>query len=388
MNPTLALVGGKIFPSPGEPAIQDGVVLIAEDEILQVGDSFDLPQTAYILDCSGCCITAGFWNSHVHFFERKWMDAAGIPASELREQLENMLNRFAFTSVFDLSSAWRNTKQIRDRIESRKVPGPEIRSTGEGLIPPNTLPADAVLHLMGVMNIPLPEIEDAGQATVACTKLLEQGVDGIKLFASSPRGTILPQSAIEAAVRETHRFGKPVFTHPNTAEDVLNAVRGGVDVIGHTTPRSGKWDEQLLILMKQKDVALIPTLALWKHFSRHDRASTQRSIVQTAIGQLRDWRAVSGKILFGTDLGAMEYDPTDEYVLMTESGMDFNEILASLTTIPAMQFGKADRSGKIAPGFQADLAVLKNDPSQNISALTAVKYTLRAGKIVYPSLSM
>jgi imidazolonepropionase-like amidohydrolase len=68
---------------------------------------------------------------------------------------------------------------------------------------------------------------------------------------------------------------------------------------------------------------------------------------------------------------------------MAEAGMSFPQILASLTTDPAECFGDAHISGRIAPGFQADLAILAADPSRDIRALTAVQYTLRAGKILY-----
>jgi imidazolonepropionase-like amidohydrolase len=39
--------------------------------------------------------------------------------------------------------------------------------------------------------------------------------------------------------------------------------------------------------------------------------------------------------------------------------------------------------GRVAVGFQADLVVLKNDPVNNIRALTDVQYTLRDGKIIW-----
>ena len=96
-------------------------------------------QSARLLDCSDLTITAGFWNSHVHFLERKWADAANIPAPELTRQLQGMLTRYGFTSVFDLSSEWENTRRLRDRIESGEVPGPRIRTTGEGLRPPGAM---------------------------------------------------------------------------------------------------------------------------------------------------------------------------------------------------------------------------------------------------------
>ena len=62
-------------------------------------------------------------------------NAAAIPASELGRQLQDMFTRYGFTSVFDLSSLWENTRQLRGRVESAEVPGPRICSTGEGLVP-------------------------------------------------------------------------------------------------------------------------------------------------------------------------------------------------------------------------------------------------------------
>jgi len=381
----LALVGGTVYVSPTEQPIRDGVVLIRGGNIAAVGNraQVQIPRSTQVLDCSGLTITAGFWNSHVHFFERKWANAATIPARELTRQLQEMLTRYGFTSVFDLGSMWENTRKLRDRIESGEVTGPRIRSTGEALLPPGALPSEQVLNLMGTIKFPAPEIADAAQATAASRKLLDEGVDGIKLFVSSPRSPSLPGSAIEAAVSEAHRVGKPVFVHPNSGADVVAAVRGGVDVIAHTTPHCGRWDETILVAMKERKVALTPTLTLWKYYARHDRLSAQDLIVITELGQLRAWVASGGTVLFGTDLGAVEYDPAEEYALMAEAGMSFPQILASLTTAPAERFGESKQLGQIVAGLQADLVVLKDDPAKNIQALTGVKYTLRAGKIIY-----
>src|SRR6266850_2837560 len=385
-NEYLALVGATVYVSPTEEPVRNGVVLIQGARIAAVGRraSVKLPRGTQTLDCSGLAITAGFWNSHVHFSERKWADSAAIPAAELGRQLQDMFTRYGFTSVFDLSSPWENTRRLRDRIESGEVPGPRIRSTGLGLLPANPgLPPDAILNFMGWMKTPASEIADAAQAAAASRKLLDAGVDGIKLFASAPSKASLSQSTIEAAVKEAHRLGKPVFVHPNTGADVLTAVRGGVDVIAHTTPQSGPWDETLLATMKEHRVALTPTLWIWKWYARHDRRSTQDKIVNTEVGQLRAWVASGGTVLFGTDLGAVDPDPSEEYELMAQAGMSFRQILASLTTAPAERFGKSKQLGRIAVGFQADLVVLSNDPANNIRALTDVQYTLRDGKIIY-----
>jgi imidazolonepropionase-like amidohydrolase len=237
--------------------------------------------------------------------------------------------------------------------------------------------------MMGVMKLPAPEIADAAQAAAGAKKLLDAGVDGIKIFASAPRSAPLSESVFQAAANEAHRAGKPVFVHPNNATDVLSAVRGGVDIVAHTTPHSGPWDETLLAAMKEHRVALTPTLTLWKYYARHDRLSAQEKVTDTEIGQLRAWLAAEGTVLFGSDLGAVEYDPTEEYALMSEAGMTFPQILASLTTNPAERFGDANKRGRIAAGLQADLAAFHQDPAIDLRALAHAKYTLRAGKIIY-----
>jgi imidazolonepropionase-like amidohydrolase len=237
--------------------------------------------------------------------------------------------------------------------------------------------------MMGAMKFPAPEVTDGPEARAAVRRLLDEGVDAIKLFASSPRGAPLPPAAFGAAAVEAHAAGKQVFVHPNNGADVLTAVRGGVDIVAHTTPHSGPWDDALLDEMQAHQVALTPTLTLWKHYARHDRLSFQQQVVETELTQLRAFLARGGTVLFGTDLGAVEYDPSEEYALMSAAGMSFRQILASLTTAPAARFDESHRLGRIAPGFQADLTVLNADPTQDITALAAVAYTLRSGKVLH-----
>ena len=385
----LVLTGGTIYTSPADSPITNGVVVIRDGKVVAVGrrGSISVPDGVTKLDCSGLTIAAGFWNSHVHFGERKWADAANIPAPELTGQLHAMLTRYGYTSVFDLGSPWENTRRIRERIESGEVAGPRIRSTGEMLLGKGWMPPDAVVRALGLMTVQQPEVTDAAEALAASKKLLDRGTDGLKMYAAAsfPPYATLPDEAIRAAVGEAHRRNKPVFAHPTSRDGLLAAVRGGVDVIAHTTPQAGgPWDEAVIAAMREAKVALIPTLKVWRDLLRHDRASLSERWTEINLGQLRAWLASGGVVLFGTDVGgAGDYDPGDEYALMAEAGMTFRQILVALTTAPAERFGESARLGRIAPGLAADIVVLNGDPARDVRAFAAVRYTIRDGKLIY-----
>ena len=383
----LALTGATIYPSPEEAPVANGVILIEGSRIAAVGDaaSLEVPSGARSIDCSGLTITAGFWNSHVHLFERKWADAGAIPAPELAGQLEEMFTRFGFTNVFDLGSPGENTRRIRDRTNSGQTPGPHIRSTGEVPVAPGAMPSPKELESMGFISFLTPEITNARGAAAAAADLLAAGADGVKLHLQPPPAPKpgFPRRAIRAAVEAARRSKKPVFLHPHDGDDVAAALRAGVDVIAHTTPLEGAWDESVLPSTRLRGMALTPTLALWKYSVRRESVSTQQCVVAAAVGQLRSWIASGGTALFGTDAGAIGYDPSDEYELMAQAGMTFPQILASLTTTPAELFDESDKSGRIAVGFQADLVVLEGDPEDDIRTLADVKHTLRDGAIIY-----
>jgi imidazolonepropionase-like amidohydrolase len=221
----LALVGGTIYVSPTEAPIRGGVVFVRDGTIAAVGRaaSVRIPRNIQTIDCAGLTITAGLWNSHMHFGETKWTDVGGIPAPELDRQLQDTVTRHGFTSVFDIASMSANTRRLRDRIESGEVAGPRIRSTGEALLAPGAVPPDTFLRALGYMIYPSHEITDAAQATAASRKLLDAGADGIKVHLQrpAPPNPPFPESAIRAAVDQAHRAGKPVFVHPASATDVL-----------------------------------------------------------------------------------------------------------------------------------------------------------------------
>ena len=300
----LALIGGTIYIDPTSQPIRDGVVLVLDGKIAAVGNrrSVRIPDGAQTIDCSGLTVVAGFWNSHVHFLQRKWTDAGTIPAPELARPLQTMLTQYGFTSVFDTWSMWENTRRIRERIESGEIAGPRIRSTGEAMfgrgeaVPPA---AWGSLGFIPLERFQMTSVATEDEAVAGSKSLLDRGVDGLKFYAATPGvgSRVVPENAMAAGVKEAHSRGKVVFAHPSTAPALLASVRAGVDVISHTTPQSGPWDAATIARMRQANVAVIPTLKLWNYELRHERvvAGQDRGraahLMHLAAAKVRDLHA-------------------------------------------------------------------------------------------------
>jgi imidazolonepropionase-like amidohydrolase len=375
VNP-IAFVRGTIYTDPWSEPIADGALVIENGRIAALGSrqSMPIPRDSQIVDCGGTVLTAGFWNSHVHFTDRQWAGAEALPAEELERLLRRDFIRYGFTSLFDLSSNLADTLAIRRRIESGEVDGPRIRSTGEGIIAAGAAPPETVFDAMGWMSVALHDVDGPEDAAAAARALLSAGADAIKIFASAapsmPHSQV-SQESMRAAVDVAHAAQKPVFVHPNDADDVMRAVHAGVDVVAHTIPHSQSWGGELGAV-RAAGIALIPTLTLWAGDAR-----------RTAVEQLAAFRTGGGTILFGTDYGAVGADPTQEYALMAQAGMSFREILASLTTAPARRFDRSHIAGALVPGGPADIVVLNGDPSKDPTAFADVRLTLRAGRKLY-----
>ena len=381
---TIAWVGARIFPAPEAPVIDRGVVLVTDGTITAVGsaDEVEVPAEARIIDAAGLSLLAGFWNCHVHFTEPKWWDAANRPAEQLREDLQQMLTRYGFTTAVDLASLIDNTTRLRARIESGEVPGPRILTAGSALYPVEGVPyyvTDTAPELATL----LPTPATAEEAVAAVQRTVDGGADVIKLFlVTGVRGgdrsielRSMSPEVVRAAVQHAHRQGRLVFAHPSTVKGLNAALDHEVDVLAHTIQDTENWNATVVGRMRDAGIALVPTLHL---FSRaRDFPAVQR--------QVRDYVAAGGDVLFGTDVGFLsDYVAVSrELKLLADAGLSFPQLLATLTTAPATRFGVGDRSGRIAPGADADLVLVAGDPREDVEALLRVRSTVRAGRIIF-----
>ena len=386
------VTASRLYVSPDTAPVDDAAILIVDGKIAAAGPAKDIPgRGARRLEgCDGGTVTAGFQNSHVHFTEAKFADAAAKDAPELAAAMADMLNRYGFTTVVDTASNLANTVVLRERVEKGEIPGPRILTAGFALYPRNGIPIylrDLPPDLLEMLS--QPASVDEALADVQAN--LDGGANATKLFLMTPQGGgryafMQPDIAL-AAADETHRRALPVLAHPTDIEGINIAIEAGVDILVHTTIGEGKtvWDTTLIEQMRAKNMAVIPTLKLFPYEMKRMKLPERAVDAATsdAVEQVRSYSKAGGQILFGTDVGYMtDYDPTEEYRLMARA-LTPMEILASLTTSPAARWKEDKAHGRVAEGLDADLVVLDADPAADAENFAKVRCTIRAGRLTY-----
>lgn len=386
----VAIVGAKIYPSPGAPPLTDATIVMRDGKIIAVGPSKDIhpEKSADIVDGKGLVVVAGFWNSHVHLLTPTMMQPPPQKADALSAELEAMFTRWGFTTVFDIASTPGQSIALRKRIAAGEIRGPNILTVDAPFYPNNGVPIYVrdLVKDQASFEIGTPEA-----AAARARKQIADGADGVKIFAGSIVGGAIgvlpmPLDAAKSIVAEAHRAGKPAFAHPTNLAGLNVAIDSGVDILAHTTPDGREtWSPDLVARIKAHNMALIPTLTLWRVELQKGKAPEEalKRFMATAQQQLKAYSDAGGQILFGTDVGYTDaFDTTEEYALMSEAGLTWRQILTSLTTAPASRFGFADK-GRVEKGADADLTVLSADPALDVKAFAQVAYTVRAGNVIY-----
>lgn len=255
----VAFVGEKIYTSPTDAPISKGTVIVRGEKIVAVGKTgtLTIPADAKQMDCKGAVITAAFQNSHVHFTEQKWTDAANQPAEKLTTQLSDMFAHYGFTTVVDTGSSLPNTVAIRKRIASGEVTGPRILTAGTPLYPPDGIP-----YYLSDLPPEIRKIIPQPATPVAAIDFVDNdlagGADIIKLFTGSwiARGKVkpMPVNVATAAVEEAHKRGKLVFTHPSNVAGLEVALAAHVDVLAHSIEDMRGWNNSYLTQSRQYDI--------------------------------------------------------------------------------------------------------------------------------------
>jgi imidazolonepropionase-like amidohydrolase len=372
----LAVIGAKVYASPTAEPLTDATVLIRGGKIVAVGKHVAVPAGVKTLECAKCFVFAGFWNTHVHFMETKWVDAAHQPAEKLTRQVQEMVTLSGFTTVVDTASFPDITMALRSRIESGEVLGPHIYTAGQGIFPPHALPY-YVKELPPEFLAQLLQPDTPAEAAEDVRKNIAVGSDIVKLFTGSivaPNHIVpMPVEIAKAAVAAGHEHGQLVFAHTTNLAGTRVALESGVDVLAHAMEALDGVDDALLHELVAHHMSMIPTLKLF----------SQDSTIADIRAEVFKFHQFGGVLMFGTDTGFLQdYDVKEEYHQLALAGFSYRDVLAMLTTAPAQRFHVADQEGRVAVGMKGDLTVLSADPAVDPLAFAQVAYAVRGGRVI------
>jgi imidazolonepropionase-like amidohydrolase len=279
----LAIVGAKLYSSPDASPVADSVVIVKNGRIAGAGSRVNtpIPEGIRVIDAHGAVLTAGFWNSHIHFMTPDVLNAAAANPGTIGGALQAMLTRWGFTTVFDLASSTDNTLALRRRVDSGEILGPMILTVGDPFFPKDGTPI-YVRDFLKAQGWPSEEVATPQEAAARAARQLERGTNGVKIFAGAIVGGkigVLPMriDIARAVVAQAHRRGKPAFAHPSNLAGLNVAIESGVDILAHTTADDGGgvpggWSPELIARLRKHNMALIPTMTLFEVEARRNRA--------------------------------------------------------------------------------------------------------------------
>jgi imidazolonepropionase-like amidohydrolase len=381
----------------GEQMHAGWVVLIKNDKIEQAGAmSFKLPAGSEIIELKGMTLLPGLIEGHSHLFlhpynETPWDDQ--VLKESRAERTARAVNHAkatlmaGFTTVRDLGTegALYDDAGLKKAIEKEVIPGPRMIVATRAIVAKGTYGPKSASP-----DVELPqgaeEVAGLDELSKAIRSQIGHGADVIKVYADyryGPNGEARPafsELELQWLVGNAISSGRKAVAHASTEEGMRRAINAGISTIEHGdggTP-------EIFKLMKEKNVALCPTLAAgdaiqqyrgWKKGIDPEPASitNKRKSFQFAL-------KAGVTICMGGDVGVFAHgENAREMELMVEYGMPSVDVLRSATSVNADVFGYADKIGRIKKDLFADLVAVEGDPSVQIQNIRKVKMVMKNG---------
>jgi len=376
------------------------VVLVKNNRIEAAGPmQFKLPAGTLVKDLKGMTLLPGLIEGHSHLFlhpynETSWDDQV-LKESRAERTARAVQHAKAtlmagFTTVRDLGTegALYDDAGLKKAIEKGVMPGPRMIVATRAIVAKGTYGPKSENP-----DIDLPqgaeEVAGLEELSNAVRSQIGHGADLIKVYADyryGPEGEAQPTfSELELGwlAGMTNSSGRKVVAHASTPEGMRRAVMAGVSTIEH----GDKGTTEIFQLMKEKKVALCPTLAAgeateqYKGWKKGIDPPTER--VENKHRTFRLALDAGVTICMGGDVGVFAHgDNAREMELMVEYGMKPVDVLRSATSVNADVFGYSDKIGRIRKGLFADLIAVEGDPVSDIKKIRQISMLIKDGKII------
>lgn len=431
-TPVVALTHVRVIDGTGAPAREGQTIILRAGKIESIGTA-QVPQDARVLDLSGYTVIPGLVGMHNHLFY-----TASLNRDEKGKPLPPgiLVNEVAFTGPRLYLACGVTTMrttgsiepyadlEVKKQIEAGKMPGPKIDVTGPYLEGPGT-----IFPQMHELTSP----DDARKLVDYWTS---EGVTSFKAYMN------ITHDELGAAIDEAHKHGLKLTGHLCSV-GYREAAALGIDDLEHgpiyadsefvpdkqpdKCPGGQKiadsWAnlaisspqvQEMIRDLVARHVAVTSTLPVLElgipgrpilqqrvldAMSPESRVSylAQRARMQATPGNPpremlfkkemefeHAFAKAGGLLLAGPDPTGIGgtlpgFGDQREVELLVEAGFAPLEAIHIATENGAQYLGRSSSIGTIAPGKQADLVIIKGDPSKSIGDIENVEMVFKDG---------
>ena len=433
--PVVALLHARVIDGTGAPARANQTLIIKDGRIAAVGDDgLAIPAGAKRINLAGHTVFPGLVGMHDHLFYLRRPDLTDQPRLHSDPPLVAPQMTFSAPRMYLANgvTTLRTTGSVepyadlnlREEINAGHLPGPHMDVTGP--------------YLEGGKSffIQMHHLRGPGDARETVDYWARQGVTSFKAY------MFITRAELKAAIDEAHKLGLKITGHlcavtyreaaalgiddlehgffVNTQDDPGKqpdtcTVSDGRDTLYAMDPHSAEARDLIRYLVRHH-VAITSTLPVFEGMvpnrpplrrkalatlspqARHDYAMIRATInamparrarkstvtFRHGMAMEREFVAAGGLLLAGPDPTGNGnvlpgFGDLREVELLVQAGFTPVQAIRIASYNGARYLGLQDRIGSIAAGKDADLVVVKGDPSKRIADIENVETVFKDG---------
>ncbi len=369
-----ALINARLFNGVDNRIYEGATVFVADGKIQRVSDADEPIAPGYVVvDLEYKYLLPGLIDVHTH------IDALDQAARALASGV---------TTVRSASVPAYQDVALRELARSGRIPGPDVVAAGVYVTPDLGATVLADPRLSAIEG----QVDTDEELRLVVDVNADRGVDVIKtrgteragLPETDPRKQVYTERQLKVIVDAAARHGLAVMVHAHGDEGARAAVLAGARSIEHGTYLS----KPTLELMKERGTWFVPTWVTMNEMNEeqydHVLRLRGRHMVPRLEAAIREAHALGVRFATGAD---NYYDnesinrisiEVEEFVRM---GFSNFEALQAATVSSAELLQLQDKTGRIAPGFEADMILVPANPLTRIEALQDVLMVMSNGRI-------
>jgi len=402
------LTNATLFTATNEEAIKNAAIWIEGNQVRYAGPAADMPETPGDVvqqDLNGKFVMPGMTETHAHL---SFSDASPFGIGDLSVEdstltaVKNsrLMLASGFTSAVSFGSTYKIDVALRGAINAGKIIGPRLLAAGRDL-GATASNVDSGGSLSQIADGPWALRQAVRQQRKIGVDVVKIFIDGEAINPQNPPGELsFTDEEVNAIVDEAHRRKMRVACHARSAAAVKQAVRAGVDFVGHANYLD---NEAIDLLAEHKDRIFVGPAIAWEvtYLEKCETIGVTRETViaqgyeaeiEATIKTVEKLRQADIKMVVGGDYG-ISIAPHGTYAKDLEYfvdlfGMRPAESLICATRNGGLAFDPNGSLGTLAAGTLADLVIVDGNPLDDITVLQDhQKLTVMRDGVLYSDLA-